>query len=136
MSRVFAIALAGYGFALARKSTTNIARLRREAEAGSVEAREHFTQTRYARVFGPRNSDLGMVFYTAVGVAGLTGLIRRRLVVVPLLLASAGSVVTSVYLLWALFVRLRVECRICLQAHVVNGGLFVVLLKLWRDTRE
>jgi uncharacterized membrane protein len=122
-------ALCAYGLRLSRTSTENIERLRQEAETGNQDAREHFTQTRYARVLGPRNSDLGRIYYAAVGLATLTGLIRRPLVLFGLRLASLASAVLSLYLLWALIVRLRVRCNICLQGHAVNFALLFLLLR-------
>jgi uncharacterized membrane protein len=132
MSRLIAFVLALYGFRLSRRSRQTIARLGKEAAAGEIEVQQHFTQTRYARVFGPTNSELGEVFYGAAGLAAVTGLIRRRPILGPLLLGSTASVLTSLYLLWALFFRLRVWCAICMRAHIVNFSLFALLVRMWR----
>jgi uncharacterized membrane protein len=132
MDRLLATLLAGYGFVLSRQSTETIERLRREAQAGHVEAQQHFTQTRFARALGPRNSDLGMVFYAAVGLCAVTGLIRRPRILAGLLLGSALSIAVSLYLLWALFFRLRVWCSICMRGHAINLVLFALLVRRLR----
>jgi uncharacterized membrane protein len=129
MVRLLLALLAGYGFELSRQGTQNIARLGRAAAGGDAGAAQHFTQTRYARVFGPRNSDLGMIFYGAVLLGAVSGATARSKVRYALLAASLVSVLTSVYLLWALFFRLRVLCPLCLQAHGVNLGVLALLLR-------
>jgi uncharacterized membrane protein len=132
VERLLAALVATYGFLLSRSATENIRRVHEQAQAGSSEAQAHFTQTRYARVLGPWNSDLGMLFYSAVALAALTGLIHRRRVLGFLLLGSGASLAMSLYLLWALLVRLRVWCAICMRAHLVNATLFTMILRLWR----
>lgn len=132
MIRLLTTLLAAYGLRLSLRSTENIVRLGQEAGAGSAEAAQHFTQTRYARVLGPRNSDLGMVFYSLVALSTLTGLVRRRSILGGLLVASGASVLMSLYLLWALVFRLRVWCALCMQGHGINIALFATLLRMWR----
>lgn len=128
VKRLALVFLATYGLRLSLESTRNIKRLEREAASGNPAAMNHFTQTGYARMLGPRNSDLGMIFYSAIGLSALTGAIRRQAVFFAALLASTASVVGSIYLLWALFVRLRVPCRICLKAHATNFVIFIILI--------
>lgn len=135
LDRLSLFGLALYGLWLSAKSTATIKRLHREAQEGDPSAQHHFTQTRYAHVLGPRNSDLGLIFYSAVGAAALSGQLRRRLVLLPLLLGSMCSVILSLYLLWALFFRLRVRCTICIQGHIVNAATSLLLLKMWRRSR-
>jgi uncharacterized membrane protein len=134
MERVLASVLASYGFRLSWKSTRTIRRLHDEAAHGDREAASHFTQTRYARVLGPRNSDLGMLFYGGLGVAAATGLIRRPIVLRGLFYGSSLSLGVSIYLLWALFFRLRVVCPICLRGHATNLAVFVLLIYLRRNS--
>lgn len=133
MSRLLTLVLAAYGLKLSRTGTENIRRLHREAEAGSSEARRHFTQTRYARVLGPPNSDLGQVYYVLVGLCALTGILRHRPVLTAVFVTSGSSVLMSLFLIWALLFRLRVTCKICFQAHAVNGALFALLMRMWLD---
>lgn len=134
MLRLLTALLAAYGLRLSTTSTENIARISDEARAGREEARRHFTQTRYARVLGVRNSDLGTAFYSLVTLSALTGLIRRPRILAALLAGSALSLLMSIYLLWALAVRLRVWCALCMQGHAVNIALFAVLLRMRRET--
>src|SRR5690242_9345074 len=132
MERALLALLAAYGFRLSQRSTGTIRRLHEEAERGSAEAAAHFTQTRYARALGPRNSDLGMAFYGPLFAAALSGLIRRRFILRGMLAGSTLSVGVSLYLLWGLFFRLRVLCPICLQGHAVNVAVFTLLLRMSR----
>ena len=133
MDRTLLSLVAMYGFLVSHQATRNIKRVSDQARAGDSRAQEHFTQTRYARVFGVRNSDLGMVFYGALGVAASSGLLQRRWALRLALIGSSASVGLSLYLLWALLVRLKVMCRICLHGHASNLAAFVLLLKLWHD---
>jgi uncharacterized membrane protein len=135
MERVLATLLAAYGFRLSRNSTRTIKRLHDEAAHGDRAAASHFTQTRYARALGPRNSDLGMLFYGALGVAATSGLIRRPLLLRALFYGSSLSLGVSIYLLWALFFRLRVVCPICLRGHATNLAVFALLVTMRRESR-
>ena len=133
MDRTPLVLVAVYGFLLSRRATRNIKQISEQARAGDTSAQGHFTQTRYARVFGVRNSDLGMVFYGTLGTAALSGLLQRRWALRLALIVSSASVGLSLYLLWALLIRLKVMCRICLHGHAANLAAFVLLLKLWHD---
>jgi uncharacterized membrane protein len=136
MKRLALVLLATYGLRLSLQSTRTIKRLEREAAAGNPRAINHFTQTRYARMLGPRNSDLGLIFYSAVAGAALTRALRRRTVFFGTLLASLTSVFGSIFLLWVLFVRLRVSCRICIKAHATNFAIFLILVTIKRKERR
>lgn len=135
MNRFVATVLALYGFRLSKNSTRTIRRLHNEAVHGDPTAAAHFTQSRYARALGPRNSDLGMLFYGALGMAAVTGLIRKPLVSRGLFYGSALSVGVSMYLLWALFFRLRVVCPVCLRGHATNLAVFSLLVHMRRESR-
>ena len=126
--RLLITLLALYGLRVARTASSNIRHVRKEAAAGNHRAKQHFTQTRYARLFGPSNSDLGMVYYALVALCAACGLIRQRLVLTALRLASAATLVVSLYLLWALLFRLRARCTICLKGHFLNAAIFIALL--------
>jgi len=133
MHRLLTTAIALYGFRLSKNSTRTIRRLHDEAERGDSTAAAHFTQTHYARALGPRNSDLGMLFYGALGVAAVTNMIRRPLVLRGLFFGSAFSLGVSIYLLWVLFFRLRVVCPVCLRGHATNLAAFCLLVHLRRQ---
>lgn len=133
MNRFLATALAVYGFWLSKNSTATIRRLHDEAALGDRAAATHFTQTRYARALGPRNSDLGMLFYGALGTAAVTNVIRNPQILRALFYGSALSVGVSIYLLWALIFRLRVVCPVCLRGHATNLAVFALLVHMRRD---
>ncbi len=133
MDRTLLVLISTYGFLVSRQATRNIKRVSEQARAGDTRAQGHFTQTRYARVLGVRNSDLGMLFYGALGVGAFSGLLRRHWALWSALIGSTGSVALSLYLLWALLVRLKVNCRVCLHGHAANLATLGLLLKLWRD---
>lgn len=134
MDRLLATILAAYGFRLSKNSTHTIKRLGDRAAHGDRDAASHFTQTRYARILGPRNSDLGMLFYGGLGIATVTGLVRRPSVLRALFYSSALSMGVTIYLLWALLFRLRVLCPVCLRGHATNLAVFVLLAHLRRET--
>ena len=136
MDRTLLLLVAIYGFVVSQRATKNIIQVAQQARAGDVSAQNHFTQTRYAQVFGFRNSDLGMMFYGALGVCASSGLLRRRWMLWPALTSSAASVGLSLYLLWALFVRLKVICRVCLHGHLANLATLALLLKVWKDRQQ
>lgn len=127
--RLLITLLALYGLKLSRTASSNIRHVHLEAETRDQQAQRHFTQTRYARLFGPLNSDLGTVYYALAGLCAATGLIRNRQVLSALRVTSASTVAVSLYLLWALFFRLRVRCTICIKGHIVNAVMFVTLLQ-------
>lgn len=84
--------------------------------------------TSYGRVFGLPNAAYGAVWYLVVlGLAAAlatTGSIGSC----PLVLtAAAGTVMFSVYLMWALAQRLDVRCPLCYLAHGLNMSLLVLL---------
>lgn len=112
--------LAAAGFQLARQASRTGRRLRGQSE--------HFTQSRWARALGPRNSDLGMVFYALTGLAALSGQLRRPAVLLAVRLASLAAAALSIVLLLSLL-RLRIWCRVCLLAHAINLALAFLLVR-------
>jgi uncharacterized membrane protein len=83
---------------------------------------------REARVFGPPNSSLGIVYY-----AMLLGLAAGGVSWIPAPLATAvtalswGVVGLSAYLAWSLLFRLRTGCPICFFSHALNLGIALLL---------
>lgn len=84
--------------------------------------------TRYARVFGPPNSSLGIAYYllllavAAAGPARLPGALEA-----PLRAIAWGVVIFSVYLAWSLLFRLRTGCPICFLSHGINLAVALIL---------
>lgn len=77
----------------------------------------------YARVFFKiPNWVFGLLFYSFTIVAAVTS--------TPSLvgLAMVGSFIAfgvTLYLVWVLAIKLRVMCKLCYLAHIVNAGLFI-----------
>lgn len=84
--------------------------------------------TRYARVFGPPNSSLGIAYYAALlalalaGPAALPSPLR-----LPLQVLAWSVVAFSAYLAWSLLFRLRTGCPICFLSHALNLALALLL---------
>jgi len=130
MTRLSLALLGIYGFFLSRQASRNVSSIAEQAAHGDPRAQTHFTQTRYARVLGPKNSDLGMIFYGAVALTALTGTVRRPSVHRILILGSLASLSMSLYLVWSLAFRLRVWCPICMKGHALNLVTFLTLRHL------
>ncbi len=98
-------------------------------------------QTPYARVFGPPNSLLGIVYYAllivwAVGfrwrwwVVGFNELLVYLSLKALLLIVSLIAVALGFYLVYALRRKLHTDCPLCYTAHAINLALLVLLLLL------
>lgn len=84
--------------------------------------------TRYGRALGPPNAVFGMAWYLIV--LGLAGVILRMGYVPActlFLLAAAGTVMFSVYLIWALVEKLDVACPLCYLGHGLNLAILGAL---------
>ncbi|MCA1813422.1 MAG: vitamin K epoxide reductase family protein [Halobacteriales archaeon] len=75
-----------------------------------------------ARLLRVPNSVLGLGWYAIVLVHAAS-----PLPCLPMLAASAATVMMSAYLAWALLRKLRTPCPLCFLGHAVNGAIFVVL---------
>ena len=84
----------------------------RMEEDGCMQLLHH----RDARLFGLPNSLLGVVFYAMVIVV----LVFEPNGIVWIRYAAWLAVAVSVYLLYSLFVIVKVPCPVCLIAHVMN----------------
>tara|TARA_B100000029_G_C17104896_1_gene789315 strand:+ start:183 stop:593 length:411 start_codon:yes stop_codon:yes gene_type:complete len=84
--------------------------------------------TPQARLFGPPNSVLGQLFYVALAVAVLTGALEAEGPRLVLQAVSLGTVLLGGYLTYALLFINRVHCVLCYLSHVINVGVFVLLL--------
>ena len=84
--------------------------------------------TPYARVFGPPNSALGILYYVllmALSLAGLDWLIPPARTALAVL--AWGVVMFSIYLAWSLIFRLRATCVLCFLSHVLNLAIALLL---------
>lgn len=81
-----------------------------------------------ARVFGPPNSLLGLIYYLALLGGTLLGLLDRPPVLGLFLAASLLTVVLAVYLSYSLLFVVRVPCKLCFTSHGINTIIFVLLL--------
>ena len=80
--------------------------------------------TREARVLGLPNSVLGLAWYAVLLASTLGAPVPRLALLAGALAASA----LSVWLAWALVVRLRVACVLCFVGHAVNAAVLVLVL--------
>lgn len=71
-----------------------------------------------ARVFGVPNSVLGIVYYVLVIIATLG--VAAQPLRDPLMYASWLTVGLALYLIYSLFVKVKVLCPMCLAAHGIN----------------
>lgn len=92
-------------------------------------------QTPYARVFGVPNSLLGILYYLGLiiwlplRIEGGGGYAFLFLIpVVGLAVASVVSVLLGFYLIYALRVKLRIDCPLCYTAHAINAALLILLI--------
>jgi uncharacterized membrane protein len=95
--------------------------------------------TRFGRLFFLPNSVYGLGFYWIVLISALTQLVTgttiepyRAILLDAALLSAAVSVGTGLYLIYVLFVKLRVVCWLCLAGHTCN--VLIALLLLWLKT--
>lgn len=88
-----------------------------------------------AHLFGMPNATLGVVYYVVVVAEGVFGWgevplwFARGTVIISWFVVAVGS-----YLVYSLFFKLRVPCRVCIAAHVVNLALAALLtfgVHLW-----
>jgi len=82
-----------------------------------------------AKVFGVPNSLLGVIYYGAILIVPIQQFETLFLV------ASIFSVGLGMYLVHALFVRLKMHCPLCYTAHGINlaiANLFIVRAVLAR----
>lgn len=86
--------------------------------------------TREAKLFGIPNFVLGLIYYVGLGIFvlsppfALTETIRTVLFVGSIIAVCAG-----IYLVYALIVKLRVRCTMCMIAHGINLAIFSLLLQ-------
>lgn len=94
--------------------------------------------TRAARLIGGvPNALFGVAYYVVLFVVALGGGLTKPGVVVPLAFVSLLTVVMAMYLLYELYVVMRVSCILCVIAHGANVLLAVLLFgrvpPVWSD---
>jgi len=83
--------------------------------------------TPYARVFGPPNSLLGIMYYVLMlGLAGTGHSTLGPAVLIGLQLLAWAVVAFSIYLAWSLLFKLRTPCVLCFFSQALN--LLIALL--------
>jgi protein-disulfide isomerase/uncharacterized membrane protein len=82
---------------------------------------------------------LGLIYYLVLAVwfigVGLPDASRRWVLFLPGLLVAAG-VASSVYFLFVMFAKLDQWCLWCLVTHVLNFGIAVCLVWMWRIVKR
>ena len=84
--------------------------------------------TPQARVFGPPNAVLGLVFYVVLAAAALEGGLDAPSIRLAMLGATGATVALGLFLTYSLLFVIRVKCVLCLSSHVVNLALFCIVL--------
>jgi uncharacterized membrane protein len=84
--------------------------------------------TPQARVFGPPNAVLGLVFYVMLAAAALEGGLDEPSIRLAMLGATGATVALGLFLTYSLLFVIRVKCVLCLSSHVVNLALFGIVL--------
>ena len=84
--------------------------------------------TPQARVFGPPNAVLGLVFYVVLAAAALEGGLDEPSIRLAMLGATGATVALGLFLTYSLLCVIRVRCVLCLSSHMVNLALFGIVL--------
>lgn len=85
--------------------------------------------TKWARLFGLPNAVYGLAWYMVVGAVGVYAWGGDPIPwCLPLLLASAATVLVSLVLFWSIVWRMRTRCPLCFFGHAINIAIFGVLL--------
>ena len=87
--------------------------------------------TKYARVFGVPNSLLGVFYYLAVIFVVLAGWTTGTIAIATIAVAWF-TVALGFFLVYALFVVIRIPCPLCLTGHTINLLLALLLTALLR----
>lgn len=81
-----------------------------------------------AKVLGPPNSTVGLLFYALLGSAAATCGLSVPLIRLAGLGGSAVALLLSFYLTYSLLFVVRVKCVLCFAAHTINLIIFLLLL--------
>ena len=81
-----------------------------------------------AKVLGPPNSTVGLLFYALLGSAAATCSLSVPLIRLAGLGGSAVALLFSFYLTYSLLFVVRVKCVLCFAAHTINLIIFLLLL--------
>lgn len=87
--------------------------------------------TKYARVFGVPNSLLGLLYYLGVIFVVLAGWTTGPIAIATIAVAWF-TVALGFFLVYALFVVIRIPCPLCLTGHTINLLLALLLTALLR----
>ena len=85
-----------------------------------------FTPT--ARIFGPQNSLLGQIYYSALLVAIALNALEHFHVWLLFLAVSVVTTAVALYLSYVLLIILRTSCLLCFTSHGINVAIFTLLL--------
>jgi len=95
----------------------------------------HVVTSKYSKQFGIDNAILGMLYFVAIIAAGIIQIVVPTFFSIPLvswglLLATAGSVLFSLYLTFVQLAILKEICEYCMASGVVNILIFLVVIFL------
>jgi uncharacterized membrane protein len=88
-------------------------------------------ETKYYHLFYVPNWWYGLIFYLIVLASSLYA---NGFLEIIASLAAIASCLVSIFLIWALFFKLRTVCRVCYIAHAANALILITLIVRYLQT--
>jgi len=130
---VILLCLGVSGLALSVYMTVIFLRVQRGQSAQCFDATcPMVMRTPYARTLGFPNTYLALLFYLALVVYSCLRLAGAEAwLFVPVAAATGLSLLMSAYLIYALLVKLKQACFLCMLGHGLNAAVAVVVIMMW-----
>ena len=81
-----------------------------------------------ARLFGVPNSALGQLFYLALALGVVSGVLFANPFFIVYLAFSGLTVMVGLFLTYSLLFLTRVPCPLCFTSHGINFVIFILLV--------
>jgi uncharacterized membrane protein len=82
------------------------------------------TSSKYARLFGFSNFDVGLAYYTAVFILSFLSLPVTATYTILVIMWMVVAI--SLYLAYVLIVKLKAACTLCFAAQLINLAIAVI----------
>ena len=89
-------------------------------------------ETKYYHIFYVPNWWYGIVFYSIVLITALSA---NPLVALLAIMGAVSSSCVSIFLIWALFFKLKTVCNVCYTAHTANALILITLIARYLISR-